>query len=308
LGYSGEFMDGIINVYKQKGMTSHDVVARLRKIFNIKKIGHTGTLDPDAGGVLPICIGKGTKLAEYLTDKDKKYRAKLILGITTDTQDLSGQVIEKKEVNVGEEEVKSIIMSFGGDILQIPPMFSAIKINGQKLYQLARQGKTIEREKRKIRIYGIEILKIDLLHNEILFDVECSKGTYIRTLCHDIGNKIGCGGCMGSLLRIKSGEFDIASSLPLEKIKEYVDNSKINEFIKPLDYIFLKYKSAITKNQSLKWVLNGCRIYGKDIFCKEQFVFGEIIRIYDEQNNFLAIYKVEEKDGKMEFVVEKMFT
>ena len=307
MGYSGEFMDGIINVYKQKGMTSHDVVARLRKIFNIKKIGHTGTLDPDAGGVLPICIGKGTKLAEYLTDKDKKYRAKLILGITTDTQDLSGQVIEKKEVNVGEEEVKSIIMSFGGDILQIPPMFSAIKINGQKLYQLARQGKTIEREKRKIRIYGIEILKIDLLHNEILFDVECSKGTYIRTLCHDIGNKIGCGGCMGSLLRIKAGEFDITSSFSLEKIKEYFDNNKINDILKPLDYIFLKYKSAIAKDQSLRWVLNGCRIYEKDIIFKEPFVFGEIIRIYDEQNKFLALYKVEEKDGKIEFVVEKMF-
>ena len=193
---------GIINVYKEKGFTSHDVVAKLRGIVGQKKIGHTGTLDPDATGVLPVCLGKATKLCDLLTDKNKTYEAVLLLGKTTDTQDITGEVLEEKSTEaLTEEKVREAIEGFIGDYEQIPPMYSALKVNGKKLYELAREGKVIERKARPVKILDIQILEIDL--PKVRMEVSCSKGTYIRTLCHDIGEKLGCGGCMESLMRTR---------------------------------------------------------------------------------------------------------
>ena len=196
---------GIIVIHKEKGFTSHDVVAKLRGILHMKKIGHTGTLDPDATGVLPVALGKGTKLVDLLTDKEKTYEAVLHLGIDTDTQDMSGTVLEERPVNVTEEEVRKVLKSFVGEQLQVPPMYSALKVNGKKLYELAREGKTVERKARPVCFYEIEPLEFHLPLVKIR--VTCSKGTYIRTLCHDIGEKLGCGGCMEELLRSRVGRY-----------------------------------------------------------------------------------------------------
>ena len=199
-------VNGIINVYKEKGYTSFDVVAKLRGIFKQKKIGHTGTLDPDATGVLPVCLGKATKLCDLLTDKNKTYEAVLLLGKTTDTQDITGEVLEEKSTEaLTEEKVREAIEGFIGDYEQIPPMYSALKVNGKKLYELAREGKVIERKARPVKILDIQILEIDL--PKVRMEVSCSKGTYILTLCHDIGEKLGCGGCMESLMRTRVSTF-----------------------------------------------------------------------------------------------------
>ena len=195
-------VNGILNVYKEKGYTSHDVVAKLRGIVGQKKIGHTGTLDPDAEGVLPVCLGRATKVCDMLTEKDKTYEAVLLLGKETDTQDISGTVLRVGETEgLTQEQVKDCVMSFVGEYDQIPPMYSALKVNGKKLYELAREGKTIERKSRKVEIKEIRILEMAL--PRVRMEVSCSKGTYIRTLCHDIGEKLGCFGCMESLLRTK---------------------------------------------------------------------------------------------------------
>ena len=198
-------VNGIINVYKEKGYTSFDVVAKLRGIFKQKKIGHTGTLDPDAEGVLPVCLGKATKVCDLLTDKSKEYEAVLLLGKVTDTQDITGTVLEEKDVKVTEEAVRETVLSFVGDYMQIPPMYSALKVNGKKLCDLAREGKTVERQARPVKILTIDILDVTL--PRVRMRVHCSKGTYIRTLCQDIGEKLGCGGCMESLLRTQVSEF-----------------------------------------------------------------------------------------------------
>ena len=186
---------GILNVYKEKGYTSHDVVAKLRGIIGQKKIGHTGTLDPDAEGVLPVCLGKATRLCDLLTEKEKTYEAVLLLGRTTDTQDTTGETLAVSDTeHLTEEEVRRAVLSFQGTYPQVPPMYSALKVNGKKLYELAREGKTVERKPRMVTIYGIEILSADL--PRVRMEVKCSKGTYIRTLCQDIGESLGCGGCI----------------------------------------------------------------------------------------------------------------
>ena len=193
---------GIINVYKEKGFTSHDVVAKLRGIVGQKKIGHTGTLAPDATGVLPVCLGKATKLCDLLTDKDKTYEAVMLLGMTTDTQDITGRILEEKSTEtLTADKVREVIESFIGDYDQIPPMYSALKVNGKKLYELAREGKVVERKARPVKILDIRIIEMDL--PRVRMEVSCSKGTYIRTLCHDIGEQLGCGGCKDSLIRTR---------------------------------------------------------------------------------------------------------
>ena len=214
-------VNGILNVYKEKGYTSHDVVAKLRGIVGQKKIGHTGTLDPDAEGVLPVCLGRATKVCDMLTEKDKTYEAVLLLGKETDTQDISGTVLRVGETEgLTQEQVKDCVMSFVGEYDQIPPMYSALKVNGKKLYELAREGKTIERKSRKVEIKEIRILEMAL--PRVRMEVSCSKGTYIRTLCHDIGEKLGCFGCMESLLRTKVSRFEIESSLKLSEIQKKI--------------------------------------------------------------------------------------
>ena len=217
--------NGIMNVYKEAGYTSHDVVARLRGICKMKKIGHTGTLDPDAVGVLPVCLGSGTKLCDMLTDWDKEYIAVLRLGVTTDTQDMSGRILRQcpagEAQRLDPEAVKAAVLGFVGDYDQIPPMYSALKVNGRKLYELAREGREVERRARRVQIREIEILALEL--PLVRMRVVCSKGTYIRTLCHDIGEQLGCGGTMESLTRSRVGIFGIEEALTLEQLENLRD-------------------------------------------------------------------------------------
>ena len=240
---------GIINVYKEKGFTSHDVVAKLRGIAGQKKIGHTGTLDPDATGVLPVCLGKATKLCDLLTDKDKTYEAVLLLGKTTDTQDITGEVLEEKPTEtLVEDKVREVIEGFIGDYEQIPPMYSALKVNGKKLYELAREGKVIERKARPVKILDIKILEMDL--PRVRMEVSCSKGTYIRTLCHDIGEKLGCGGCMESLIRTRVSAFRVEDARTLDEIEALKQEGKLAGLLVPIDEMFPSYPKITVKVRS----------------------------------------------------------
>ena len=285
---------GIINVYKEKGFTSFDVVAKLRGIFKQKKIGHTGTLDPDAEGVLPVCLGKATKVCDLLTDKNKEYEAVMLLGITTDTQDISGEVLEEKEVQVTEDAVKEAICSFVGEYMQIPPMYSALKVNGKKLCDLAREGKTVDRQARPVTIYEIEILQIDL--PRIRMRVKCSKGTYIRTLCQDIGEKLGCGACMASLLRTRVSEFSLENAMRISEIEALVREEEFS-FVHSVDSVFFQYEKAVVDEKFNKILYNGNRIEPEML--KEQTTGGldKPIRIYDEKGQFIGIYEFQQNRG-----------
>jgi tRNA pseudouridine55 synthase len=282
--------NGILNVYKEKGFTSHDVVAKLRGILKQKKIGHTGTLDPDAEGVLPICLGKGTKLCDMLEDKDKTYRAVLLLGQSTDTQDTSGKILEERPVQCSETQVKEAILSFEGDYDQIPPMYSALKVNGKKLYELAREGKVIDREPRKIKIYHIEIEEINL--PRVTINVSCSKGTYIRTLCNDIGEKLGCLGCMEKLLRTKANGLDIKDSLKLSEVEELRDNETLEERIIPVDYMFRAYPIVIIDDKFNKLIYNGNQFKKECIKNLHEIENNSSkVRVYDEMKSFVGLYE-----------------
>ena len=289
-------INGIVNVYKEKGYTSHDVVAKLRGILKQKKIGHTGTLDPDAEGVLPVCLGRGTKLCDMLTDKDKVYEAVMLLGKTTDTQDVSGKVIEERPVSVSECDVLEAISEFVGDYDQIPPMYSAIKVNGKKLYELARAGIEIDRKARPISIRTINVNEIDFSEAEktVTFTVECSKGTYIRTLCQDIGEKLGCGACMKSLKRTRVGTFELADSLTLAQIETKVREGTFMDNVKSVDGMFPTYKKVTVGAEYNKLIYNGNAF---DIRCIEdketEFFDLEKIRVYDENGSFIGIYVLE---------------
>lgn len=282
-------MNGIINVYKERGFTSHDVVAKLRGILHQKKIGHTGTLDPEATGVLPVCLGNATKLCDLLTDKNKMYRAVLKLGITTDTQDMTGTIEQQKEVSCKKEEMEQAIMSFVGDYEQIPPMYSALKVNGKKLYELAREGKVIERKARKVTIYGIEIQTVDMEQKEIEFTVICSKGTYIRTLCHDIGEKLGCGGCMKSLVRTRVSRFSIEDSMTLGQIEELQEQGTLESFVLSCDAVFAENAALIMKADADRLVYNGNAFLERNIKQKEDGN-TEQFRVYDSKHTFVGIY------------------
>ncbi len=216
-------MDGIIVIDKPAGFTSHDVVAKLRGILHQKRIGHTGTLDPDATGVLPVLLGRATKLSEMLTAHEKVYEAVMLLGVTTDTQDMSGSVLARRGVNTGEDELHLACGHFTGDIEQIPPMYSAIKVGGKKLCDLAREGKEVDRKPRAVRIEEISVMRIEL--PRVYMRVRCSKGTYIRTLCNDIGEYLGCGAAMETLRRTASGDFTLAHSLTLEEVQKAADTA-----------------------------------------------------------------------------------
>lgn len=281
-------MDGIINVHKPLGITSHDVVYILRRLLGIKKIGHTGTLDPDAEGVLPMCVGKGTKLAELLTATDKQYLAEMTLGAITDTQDKSGKVLEQFEVNVTEAEIADAIAGFVGEIEQIPPMYSAIKIDGKKLYELAREGKTVERKARTVTIKNIELKEVDLTSNTVKMLVDCTKGTYIRTLCEDIGRALGCGGYMSALVRTRSGRFDIDDAYTPEQIEEMLKNGDTDFFV-PVEDAIPEYPRITLAENNARKVRFGIRI------SVEGLEVGRTYRVFDEKNQFLVIAR-QEKD------------
>ncbi len=311
-------MDGIIVVHKEKGFTSFDVVAKLRGILKQKKIGHTGTLDPDATGVLPVCLGCATKLCDMLTDTTKVYEAELLLGVVTDTQDTGGAVLEEKEVRVTEDEVKAVIASFIGEQKQIPPMYSALKVDGKKLYELAREGKTVERKARDITIENIEILDMNLPKVRML--VTCSKGTYIRTLCNDIGEKLGCGGAMASLIRRKTAGFTLEEAKTLDEIEAIMKAGEIRSIIKGVDTVFDNYPKAVVKEECMKAVQNGNWLYSnmllwekidvlsEDVNVKaiqEESVKFKDIRVYGTDDVFYGIYGYEPE--KKAFIPKKMF-
>ena len=310
-------INGIVNIYKEKGYTSHDVVAVLRKVVGQKKIGHTGTLDPDATGVLPVCLGRATKVCELLTDHDKTYEALLLLGKTTDTQDISGEVLEERDPgDLTEEEVRSCIESFIGEYDQIPPMYSALKVNGKKLYELAREGKTVERKSRKVQIHGIRILEMNLPH--VRMEVDCSKGTYIRTLCNDVGEVLGVGGCMESLLRTKVSRFELKDSMKLADIEKAKNEGRTEEIILPLDEVFVEYPKIIVTGRQAQLAYNGnpfpkesaknLILPGKDggeDDLSDIFSRYKKYRVYDEQGRFIAIYSYQKQ--RQLFRIEKMF-
>ena len=290
-------VNGIINVYKEAGYTSHDVVARLRGIFKQKKIGHTGTLDPAAVGVLPVCLGKATKVCDLLTDRDKTYRCVMLLGVETDTQDATGQVLARRQVSVTEEALRRAVEGFVGEYQQLPPMYSALKVNGKKLYELARAGKEVERKPRKVRIEEIVIEEIKL--PRVTMEVTCSKGTYIRTLCHDIGQVLGCGACMEQLTRIRVGDFLLQDSLTLAQIEAAVQGGA-GEILRPVDDLFRQYPKVTVSETARKLLENGNRIPISELVRWETEWEKQPLRLYDSAGRFAGIYQYQpgEQDVK----------
>lgn len=302
---------GILNVQKEKGYTSHDVVAKLRGITRQKKIGHTGTLDPDAAGVLPVCLGRATRLCDMITDRNKTYETVLLLGRVTDTQDTGGRTLKTGDTsNLQEEEVQRVIQGFVGDYEQIPPMYSAIKVEGKKLYEFAREGKEVERKARKVKIFQIEVLKTEL--PRVHMRVTCSKGTYIRTLCHDIGNRLLCGGCMEELIRTRVGRFLLEDSLTIEEIEARYQEGRLSEALIPMDEMFKDYSGLTVSGKWDSLAKNGNPLPEeafldrpdpkgwKDGKAKDSI---DYVRIYDEKGRFIAVSRFNEK----EYRIVKMF-
>ena len=274
-------MNGIVIVDKPQGWTSQDVTARLRRVFNTRRIGHGGTLDPMATGVLPVFVGRATRGVEFFEHAEKTYETVLRLGMTTDTEDTSGTVLTEQEVNLSQGEFEAILPQFRGEILQVPPMYSALKINGQKLVDLARKGKTVERQPRPITIHELELL--EFTGNTARLRVRCSKGTYIRTLCKDIGEALGCGGCMEALRRVQAGEYTIAEAVPL---MELLESETPEQYLRPVDSMFRNFEAVtLTEKQALR-CRNG-----------NSFTLGipdGTYRAYDQKGEFLMLAKVEE--------------
>lgn len=296
--------NGVLNVYKEAGFTSHDVVAKLRGICGQKKIGHTGTLDPDAVGVLPVCLGNATKLCDPLAGETKEYEAVLLLGKVTDTQDLSGTVLEEHEVTADEKEAEAAVLSYIGNYEQIPPMYSALKVNGKKLYELARAGKEVERQARPVQIFSIQILKMEL--PEITFRVECSKGTYIRTLCHDIGQKLGCGGAMKSLKRTRVGRFSIEEARTLGELERLAKEGRLEEELIPVEKLFFHCPRITVKPEFERLVRNGNELHPDQVVveqmspgfdasaqaapCREEGEGQETFRVCGTDGTFYGLY------------------
>jgi len=275
-------MIGIINIYKEKGYTSHDVVAIMRRLAGTKKVGHTGTLDPDATGVLPICIGRATKLADHLASADKTYIAEVILGVETDTGDISGEVIAEKPVSFDKDAIIGAVNSFAfevrGEYLQTPPMYSAIKIGGRKLYELARKGETIERPPRPVVIHSIQVIGFSPEKNSFTIEVSCSKGTYIRSLAMDIGKMLGCGATMGELERTQSGIFTKADSYKLDNVKEATETGEFEKLLMPVEKL-LPYPKLYVSGHDLTLAKNGNPLFlptpkGKYWLCDNDETIG----------------------------------
>ncbi len=295
---------GVINVYKEPGFTSHDVVAKLRGILKQKKIGHTGTLDPAACGVLPVCLGQGTRIADMLTEKKKTYEAVLLLGQETDTQDTTGEVLARCPVNVSEEEVRRTAASFIGPQKQVPPMYSALKVEGKKLYELARAGKEVERPARDIQIDELTMNWIKL--PRVGMTVTCSKGTYIRTLCYDLGKALGCGGCMEKLTRTRVERFLIQDSLTLSQIETLRDENRVEEIILPIEAMF-DGPRAIANEAGNKKLINGNPVAAEDFafilredgqaepLAPEALPKTWLVRVYSADRKFLGLYEYEER-------------
>lgn len=285
-------MDGLINVLKEPGLTSHDVVLYLRRLFKFRKIGHCGTLDPGAAGVLPICLGQGTRVSEFLMGKPKRYRAEITFGIETDTNDAGG-CIQRRQPNprIDPEELTKILRQFQGEIYQIPPMISAIHYEGKRLYELAREGKTVERKARKVSIYSIELLDFfdTYPYPRAILDIHCSKGTYIRSICSDIGKALGCGAYLSFLVRTESGSFKLTDSYTLGEIKELWLNQDLS-FLLPIDCALEDFPAFVVKEKAVNSVLNGMPVAPSGI--KGAVGLNELpktVRLYSPGNKLLAL-------------------
>ena len=308
-------LNGIINVYKEVGFTSRDAVSKLTGILRQRKIGHTGTLDPVAEGVLPMCIGKATKLCELLTDHKKQYIAVIKFGIATDTEDVTGEIIEETsfsndwyEEKLTEDNLSKVISGFIGRQLQTPPMYSAKRVGGKRLYELAREGKVIERKPCEITIYSIEIKNIDVSRREATIVVDCSKGTYIRTLCKDIGNELGCKAAMKSLIRTKTGDFLLENSYKLDEIEKLVKENRVSEIIIPIEDVFKNLQRVDVSGYAGILLENGGIIKAAavkpDIEALEP-KNGEKFRMYNDEGEFKAVYSY---NGDINaFKIDKMF-
>ena len=308
-------LNGIINVYKEVGFTSRDAVSKLTGILRQRKIGHTGTLDPAAEGVLPMCIGKATKLCELLTDHRKQYIAEIKFGIATDTEDVTGEVIEETgfsnewyKEHLSEAVLSKVISGFIGRQLQTPPMYSAKRVGGKRLYELAREGKVIERKPCEITIYSIEIKNIDVSRREATIVVDCSKGTYIRTLCKDIGNELGCKAAMKSLIRTKTGDFLLENSYKLDEIEKLVKENRVSEIIIPIEDVFKNLQRVDVSGYAGILLENGGIIKAAavkpDIEALEP-KNGEKFRMYNDEGEFKAVYSY---NGDINaFKIDKMF-
>ena len=297
-------MDGILNIRKEKGFTSHDVVAVVRRILHIRKVGHTGTLDPDAEGVLPICVGKATKLSDVIMDGTKSYRAMVRLGITTTTEDAAGEIIEEKPVDFDTEKIQKVVLSMIGEQEQIPPMYSAIKVNGKKLYELAREGKTVERRPRMVQIFSARIRSVEI--PRVRMEIRCSKGTYIRTLCHDIGAELGCGGCMESLERTQSGAFSVQDSLTLDEVVQKRDQGKLAEIVWPVDRVLERYPRIVVSPQWESLARNGGALREQTVKCEiKDPPDGSLVRLYGSDGQFIALYAWHRQNR--EYRIKKMF-
>ncbi|HAT4319534.1 TPA: tRNA pseudouridine(55) synthase TruB [Clostridium perfringens] len=288
-------MNGVINIYKNTGMTSFDVVAMVRRVAKMKKLGHTGTLDPAASGVLPVCLGKATKIIDYIMENKKVYRVNLKLGMVTDTYDLEGEVLREEDAShITKDEILNCINSFVGTIDQVPPMYSALKQNGVRLYELARQGIEVHREARKITIYSIENIKIESNDN-IQMDVCCSKGTYIRSLCYDIGEKLNVGATMTALERIQNGTFTKEEAINIEDLTEELLEKHIISIEKALDSF-----EKITVNEKFgKLLRNGVKVFDNRMY-SEEVEFNKLYRVYEDNGVFLGLGKRDEKGFKLE--------
>lgn len=284
-------MNGILILNKPKGKTSHDMVYFVRRLFGERKVGHTGTLDPDATGVLPICIGAATRASEFIMNHNKCYRAEMVFGKATDTQDVSGSVISESDVRVSRELLLGTIEGFIGQTEQIPPMYSAVKVGGQRLYKLARAGVEIERKPRIVNIYSIELLSFDEKMQTAQIDISCSKGTYIRTLIDDIGRKCGAYAYMSSLIRTKSGLYTIDDAYSPEELENMENPSKV---LKKTDTVFYDYESVILDDRQTELVKNGVNIYFQG------GAEGDKFRVYGSDEKFLCISEV--KDGKLSLI------
>ncbi len=273
-------MQGIVVVDKPQDWTSQDVTARLRRVFGTRRIGHGGTLDPMATGVLPVFVGRATRAVEFFEHAEKTYEAVLRLGVATDTEDITGTVLEEKEVSVTEEELLQVLSRFRGEIMQVPPMYSALKVDGRKLCDLARKGQTVERKPRPITIFELEMLSFDGV--EANLRVRCSKGTYIRTLCKDIGEALGCGGCMAALRRVQAGEYTISEAVPLQ---ELLDTEEPQKYLRSVDSVFRSFPKVTLTTKQEQRCRNGNRF--------SMALAEGTYRVYGADGEFLALCRVE---------------
>ena len=291
-------MDGIIIIDKEKNVTSHDVVKKVKKLLN-DKVGHTGTLDPNATGVLPILVGQGTKVSKYLINHDKAYEAVLKLGEKRDTADIEGNVIEKREVNkevFNKSVIEQTLKQFIGKQKQIPPMYSAIKINGKKLYEYARKGQKVEIEPRNIEIYDIHLVKVDIENKEITFQVKCSKGTYIRTLCEEIAEKLNTVGYMKELKRLQVGEFYLKDAIKIEELEENLNHKEfMDKHFITIENYFSKYPELMLEDKKISLLLNGVQLT-----CKQK---DGIYRIYNQSHQFIGLAILKEELLKRKIMI-----